>query len=168
MNSSTSAEDRKRVWDLIKDITIAMMVTSDKEGRWSARPMGSIQKDFDGSLWFFTDRKSLKVDELHANPKTLLAYSEPKDQSYVSITGKGRVVEDRAKIKELWSEGARVWFPKGPDDPGIALIAVDVDEAEYWDAPSATMVYAYGYLKARITGERPKTGELGEHGKVGF
>ena len=168
MNTSTSAEDRTKVWGLIKDISIAMMVTSDAAGRWSSRPMASIQKSFDDALWFMSDRRSLKTDELKSNPKVLLAYSDPKTQSYVSVTGKGRIVEDSAKVKELWSEGARVWFPKGPDDPNIALIAVEVEEAEYWDTHSSTMIYAYGYLKARLTGERPKGGELGDHGKVGF
>jgi general stress protein 26 len=40
-----------------------------------------------------------------------------------------RVVEDTQKLKELWTEGLRVWFPKGPDDPEIAILAVDVQEA---------------------------------------
>ena len=61
--------------------------------------------------------------------------------------------------RNLWSEGLRTWFPKGSDDPRIALIKVDVDMAEYWDSPSSTMVYAYGYLKAITTGERPNPGE---------
>jgi len=34
-----------------------------------------------------------------------------------------------------------------------------VKSAEYWDAPSSAVVYAYGYLKARLTGERPDPGE---------
>ena len=43
--------------------------------------------------------------------------------------------------------------------PRIALIKVDVDMAEYWDSPSSTMIYAYGYLKAITTGERHNPGE---------
>ncbi|MBX9739389.1 MAG: pyridoxamine 5'-phosphate oxidase family protein, partial [Beijerinckiaceae bacterium] len=53
----------------------------------------------------------------------------------------------------------RVWFPKGPDDPEITLLAVDVEEAEYWDAPSSAMIIAFGYAKARLTGEPPQMGE---------
>ena len=53
----------------------------------------------------------------------------------------------------------RTWFPKGIDDPEAALLKVAVDGAEYWDAPNSTMVHAYGYLKARLTGESPHPGE---------
>lgn len=55
------------------------------------------------------------------------------------------------------------WFPEGKDDPNIALLKVDVDQAEYWDAPGSRMVVAFDYLKARITGTAP---QLGENKKV--
>ena len=83
-------------------------------------------------------------------------------------SGNARIVHDKAKIKDLWSEAARVWFPKGPDDPQIALIAVEITDAEYWDSASSTMIYAYGYAKARLTGEPPSERALGENRKVSF
>jgi general stress protein 26 len=86
-------------------------------------------------------------------------------QDYVSLSGKARVVRHQAKVKQHWSEHARVWFPKGPEEGDIALIAVDVETAEYWDSPSATVVYACGYAKAALTSEPPK---MGENKKVVF
>ena len=59
-----------------------------------------------------------------------------------------------------------MWFPKGPDDPAICLIRVGVESAEYWDAPAASWVYAYGYVKARLTGEPPHN--VGENKVVNF
>ena len=100
-----------------------------------------------------------KLGEIAGDEHVLLAYSEPKDQNYVSVSGTATTTQDRAKIKELWSEPMRVWFPKGPEDDNITLIKVSIDSAEYWDAPSAAWVYAYGYVKARVTGEAPKAGE---------
>jgi len=35
-----------------------------------------------------------------------------------------------------------------------------VDSAEYWDTASSALVHAYGYVKARLTGEPPKTGDV--------
>ncbi|MDB5509174.1 MAG: ral stress protein 26 [Hyphomicrobiales bacterium] len=159
VEQSSSNEDRAKVWDLVKDMRIAMLVTKSMDGSMHSRPMASVQKDFDGRLWFMCREHSLKVDEIERNPDVLLAYSHSPQQHYVSIRGAASVVRDRAKINELWSEADRVWFPKGPDDPEIALLAVDVEEAEYWDAPSSAMVIAYGYAKARLSGEPPKMGE---------
>jgi general stress protein 26 len=163
---STSGEDRTKVWELIKDVQIAMLVTQDQSHKLSARPMAACNRDFnDGTLWFMAREGSPKLAELAESKNVLLAYSHPGKQDYVSLSGTARVVRDQAKVKELWSEPARVWFPKGPEEGDIALIAVDVETAEYWDSPSATVVYAYGYVKAAITGEPPK---VGENKKVAF
>jgi hypothetical protein len=44
-----------------------------------------------------------------------------------------------------------------------ALLKVAVEQAEYWDAPSSTMVYLYGVVKATLTGKGP---QAGEHAKL--
>ena len=156
---TSSKEDKAKVWDLVKDMKIAMLTTLSN-GRMHARPMASVQKDFDGPLWFMSRADSLKIDEIEKDPKVLLVYAHAPAQHYVTINGTARVVRERAKIHELWSEADRVWFPQGPDDPAIALLAVDVEQAEYWDAPTSAMVVAFAYAKARIAGEAP---DLGEH-----
>ena len=128
--------------------------------------MAAAQTSFDGELWFMSHGSTPKIGELSSDEHVLLAYSEPKSQNYVSVSGNARIVRDAAKIKDLWSEGLRVWFPKGPDDPEMALICVEVDSAEFWDSPSSAWVYAYGYAKARMTGESPT--DLGENKVVTF
>lgn len=157
----SEAEGRKKVLSLIKDIKFAMMATYAREGFIHARPMAARHEE-DGTLWFLTSRSAHTVDEVRADPRVLLTYAEPSDQHYVSITGSAQLSDDRSRIRELWSEPMRTWFPKGPDDPDIALIRVTPERAQYWDAPSSAVVYAYGYVKARLTGERPSPGEMGK------
>ena len=163
---SDSYNDRQKVWELIKDINIALLVTTGAGGALHGRPMAAMNKDFNGELWFASRDGTPKLDEIAEHTQVLLAYSEPKGQNYVSVSGTARIVRDSAKVKELWSEPARVWFPKGPDDPSIALICVKVESAEYWDSPSSAWVYAYGYAKARLTGEPPR--DVGENKVVNF
>ena len=136
-----------------------MMVTLAEDGHMHGRPMRAVNKEFDGTLWFFTNDHTPKTDEVQGDRRVLLAYSDPGSQNYVSISGTARVVRDEAKQKQLWSEPLRVWFPKGAEDPAIALLQVTVEGAEYWDSPSSTLVHAYGYLKAVTTGEPPKPGD---------
>ncbi len=45
-------------------------------------------------------------------------------------------------------------------DPQARLVKVVADSVEYWDSPSSTMVHAYGYVKARMTGEPPSPGDV--------
>ena len=166
--TTSSQSDRAKVWELVKDIRFAMMVTQDPDGSLHGRPMSAIQTEYDGTLWFMTRDASLKVEALEANPKVMLSYADIDEHHYVSLSGSARIVHDPAKVKELWSEAARVWFPNGPEDPQIALIAVEISTAEYWDSASSAMVYAYGYVKARLTGEPPSERALGENRKVSF
>ncbi len=164
--TSNGYGDRQKVWELIKDIRIALMVTTGDGGQMRGRPMAAMNKDFDGTLWFASREGAPKLGEIADNTHVLLAYSEPKSQNYVSVAGNATLTRDSAKVKALWSEPMRVWFPKGPDDPDIVLIRVDVESAEYWDAPSSAWVYAIGYAKARLTGEPPR--DVGENKVVNF
>jgi general stress protein 26 len=90
-----------------------------------------------------------------------LAYSDIDNAVYVTVAGTGAVVDDRAKIKELWREDFRGFFPKGPEEPNLTLIRVDIESGEYWDTPGNVLVRAFAYLKARTTGEKhqPTTDE---------
>ena len=157
-------EGAKKLYDLIKDVKVAMMTTSELDGSLHSRPMWSHEIDDAGDFWFFSRASTGKITELRKDSQVNLAFSDPSSQSYVSVAGRAEVVRDLAKVKELWSEGLRTWFPKGPDDPDIALIRVHPSAGEYWDSPSATVMQLYGYAKARLTGESPT--EFAENKKV--
>ena len=77
----------------------------------------------------------------------------------MSLSGRATLVQDRAAIDAHWSDILSTWFPKGKEDPDVALLRIEVSDAEYWDAPNSVMVHAYGYLKAKLTGVPPKGGD---------
>lgn len=158
----TDTNDTAKLWDMISSIEYAMMVTEDG-GTLRGRPMATSQTEFDGTLWFFTRPSSHKVSEVLQDQRVCLAYAHPGKQNYVSVSGTAKLVRDPAAIAQHWSEPLRTWFPKGKDDPDLGLLAVKVQQAEYWDAPSSTMLHAYGYLKSALTGVPP---DPGGHGKV--
>lgn len=150
-------EGAKKLFDLIKDIKVAMMTTSDPDGKLYSRPMWSGAADEVGDLWFFTREHSPKTDEIAKDREVNLAYSDPSSQNYVSIAGTAEIVTDPAVIADKWHADLTTWFPKGKDDPEIALIRVHPERGEYWDSPNATMLHLYGTVKAALTGESPKT-----------
>jgi general stress protein 26 len=144
---------------LIKGIRIAMLTTSESDGTLRSRPMATQQHDFDGELWFFTGKASHKVVEIGADMHVNLSYADPSDNRYVSISGAGRIVIDPQKAKELWNPMLKAWFPKGLEDPDLALLKVAPTQAEYWDSPSSGVVHAIGFMKAIFTGERANPGD---------
>jgi len=155
----TIEEARAKLGELIKGIQVAQLTTVEDDGSLRSRPMGTQDIEFDGTLWFFTQIQAPKVRELRAEEHVNVTYSDIDHDRFVSVSGRAQVVQDREKIDELWKPFLKAWFPQGKDDPQIALIRVDVDHAEYWDAPNSTMVKVVGFLKAVTTGEIYAPGE---------
>jgi general stress protein 26 len=156
---NTENNDVKKLAKLIKGIQIAMMTTRDDDGTLRARPMQTQSEEFDGTLWFFTQASSHKVHEIDHEHQVNLSYAEPGNNRYVSVSGTATLVRARAKIDELWTPVLKAWFPKGKDDPDVALLKVDVTKAEYWDSPSSTIVKLVGFTKAVLTGQQYRPGE---------
>ena len=153
------SDDAQKVYDMIKDIRVAMMTTLDADGSLHSRPMHGMKPDPQGDLWFFTRASAPKVNEVEREHAVNLGYADPKGQNYVSVSGRAQIVRDPARIAQFWSEPLRAWFPKGKDDPDIALMRVRPEKAEYWDSPSSTIVHMVGYAKAALTGKSPEPGE---------
>jgi general stress protein 26 len=119
---------------------------------------------WDGSLWFFTKKSSPKVQEAKQNlDQVNVSYSDPNQMSFVSISGKAELVDDKAKLKELWSPYLKVFFPQGLEDPDLTLMKVTANYGEYWDSPSNKMVQLYSMVKAAAT-KNPQA--LGENEKI--
>jgi general stress protein 26 len=156
--TETKQETIKKLNELIKDIKIAMLTTNDANVLRS-RPMATQDTEFNGELWFFTSKQTHKAEEIAKDSRVNVSYSEPDDNRYISMSGMAELVDDRAEIEELWSPVYQAWFPKGLDDPNIILLKITVEQAEYWDATSSSLVEAFGLLKALVTGEQASGGD---------
>ena len=168
-STSSGAADRQKairaLGDMIRDIKFAMLTTVARDGRLRSRPMATVETTFDGDLWFFTDLNSPKVEEIDAHPQVNVSYAAPDRQSYVSVSGTATHIADRQKLEIFWNPIYKVWFPQGLDDPHLGLLKIAVEEAEYWDTHSSTMVQLAGFMKAVVTGRRANPGE---HEKIGW
>ena len=153
MSETAHQGDVEKLGKLIKGIKFAMLTTAMPDGTLRSRPMATQQVEFDGVLWFFTQYNSGKVDEIRNDQHVNVSYADPSDNRYVSVSGRAMIVRDRKKSEELWTELHRAWFPKGLDDPNLALLRVDVHDAEYWDGPSSKVVQLAGFVKAMVTGK---------------
>ena len=125
-----------------------------------SRPMGAFVRREEGAIYFFTDERAHKDDEISRYPQVCLAFADTSGQKYVSISGLAQISADREKIEELWAIPAKAWW-KTPDNPAIRLIKVTPQEAEYWDAPG-NIVSSFKVAFALVTGGYPEA----EHKKL--
>ena len=154
-------EAQEKIGTLIKGIHICMMTTVAEDGSIDARPMAVQNKPFEGTVWFLTRGSSEKVDEVKKDRHVTLCFAEPSSSKYVTLKGKASVSEDRSKIHDLWNEMYKAWFPKGEDDPDIAVLRVDVSEGDYWEASASKVLFYAKYAIAAATGGSVPVGESG-------
>lgn len=152
-----SSDEVAKVRELVKDEKIAMLTTVATDGSLVSRPMGVQAVDFDGDLWFFAAADSHKVAEIARDSAANAAFSG--STSWVSVSGRASLVRDRDTIRELWNTVADAWFPDGPDSPGVVLIRLHADSAEYWDSPGGRVATLFSLVKAKVTGSRYDGGE---------
>jgi general stress protein 26 len=124
-----------------------------------ARPLEARPDREAGIIWFLTDVRSPKDDEVAACPDVGLVFIDATDKAYLSITARAEIARDPAKAAEIWKSTYKVWWPGGPDDPTLRLLRVDPLTAELWDGPASSAVAAFEFAKAKITGTKPNLGE---------
>jgi general stress protein 26 len=144
--------------DKIKDIQVAMMTTQVPGGNFHTRPMAALEMDPDGTLWFFTYQDSNKVQEIEQNNHIALGFSAPGPETYVSLSARAEISQDKAKIDQLWGDFLKTWFPEGKDDPRLCLIKVNAHAGEYWDRPGGKMLLLFEVAKGYLTGQPDTSG----------
>lgn len=144
----------KKFRKLVNDINICMFITINRAEHEHTRPMATIEVEDDGTMWFFTDIRSVKVEEVTMDKLVHLTYAHPGKDSYMDVWGLANVVTDEQQKKDKWNPIVKAWFPKGPEDPNIALLRVRPTEVYYWDSETGKMVQFLQMAASVITGKR--------------
>lgn len=151
-----------RVWEVIEKVGVAMLTTR-RGDRLRARPMEARPDPDGGIIWFLTDVRGAKDDEIKVASEIGLTFIDSDSRAYLSLTGQASVLRDPSQAKAIWKKTDDVWWPDGPLDPNVCLLRVELATAELWDGPSNAAAAAFEFAKARLTGQKP---DLGENRKV--
>jgi general stress protein 26 len=147
-----------RVWDIIEKTGVGMLVTRFSGGM-RARPLEPRPDRDEGVIYFVTDVRGTKDDEIEAAPEVAFIIIDHEDKAYLSISGHAEVMRDDAKAAEIWKKTDDMWWPEGPSDPNLRVLRLVPELAELWDGPSNSAAAAYEFAKARLTGQKPNLGE---------
>ncbi len=155
-------EKREHVRKLVAGFDTAMLVTTGLAGGLRSRPLSIAKNREDDTLYFATAFDSEKVHEIERNSNVNVVLQDGR--RFVSLTGRARIVHDRALIHELWSESWKIWFPEGETDPSLCLLAVEPLEAAYWDGAGAIgLKYLFEMARAYVTNTRPQSDDDEHH-----
>lgn len=160
-----TAKKLDEMYELIEGIEHALMTTRRADGLLVTRPMATQKRDPLADLWFVTDVRTHKVDEMKREPNVCLGYMNAKTMEWVSVSGTATISQDRATIRRVHQPDWKAWFPDeggdmngGPDDPRLALILVDAAAVHYMKAKHSRPVALFEIARGMVTGKEPDVG----------
>jgi general stress protein 26 len=147
-----------RVWDILDKHSVGMLTTRFAGGL-RARPLDARPDRKAGAILFLTDIRGLKDDEIEAHAEVCFSVVDADDNAYLSIAGSAAVTQDSIAAARIWKKADDAWWPDGPQDKHVRVLRIDPSLAELWDGPASTMVAAFEFARARLTGDKPALGE---------
>ncbi len=154
-----SAKDpSERIWELMKDIGIAMVVTHTGNGdEVRARPMAARPEVEDNAIYFLTDADTPKDGEIEHDSHVCIAFADTRGQRFVSVTGTAEVFANSAMAERVWKTADKAFW-KDHYDPRIRVIRVTPEQGEYWEG-AGLIASVVSMITAGAKGERPNFGE---------
>jgi general stress protein 26 len=148
----------------IAGLPVAMVTAIDGQGMPSTRPLKTQEFDDNGVLWFFVSSEGTLARGVEHNPRVNVSYSDPGHGLYVAISGYARLVYDPERIFALWEDGLETWFEEGPLDRRLAILRIDIDQAEYWAEGSRGVIRLIALAHAALRREAPQP--AAEHSRL--
>ena len=117
--------------EIISSSNYCALITVDSIGEAHARTMEVYPPEKDFTIWFGTNIKSRKVQEIKHNPRLTIYYAGLGDNGYVSILGKGILVNNKSKIAKYWRKEWENYFMDKKDFVLIKVIPEKMEIISY-------------------------------------
>lgn len=144
--------------DLWKKMAESPFVMLGLEGGGHSEPLtAQLDPDQVDTLFFFIG----KDNRAAKGGRGMVQFVSKGHDYFACLAGSARIDNDFAQIEKLWNKQAEAWFPGGKDDPNLALLRFDIDDAELWE----TDMSLTGKAKM-LFGGTVRTSEAGSHAHV--
>lgn len=148
-------------WERLGGINAGLLGT--KSGAARLVPMSHQLRKGDPTVWFITARDTDVARAAAAgDADALYVVAEGGKGLYAVIEGRLAISNDPQLRDDLWSVVADSYFEDGKDDPDVCILGLTADRAEVWLTPTSGIVFAFGLVRAQLTGQQPDTGSHGE------
>lgn len=151
------SEFQQRIWGILNDHPVVMMTTV-VDGKARTRPMsGHIDRE-GHRLLFVTHSHTGPIEEIDLGQTVSIAISDEDHNFYAAIECEASRIDDAELLRSIWNPITGAWFPGGPDDPDVTLLALHPISAEIWNGPSSGVMIAFKLATAKILGRTPDLG----------
>ena len=135
-------EIKEKFWKALKsDMTMFLGKAEGEDGH--ARPMTAQLEDdgfqgnlYNGPIWFFTSVDNGLYQQISGGDRAMAHFTSKGHDVWATVHGTLSTSPDLDTLDKLWHRFVAAWY-EGTDDPKIALIRLDPENAEIWiDASS--------------------------------
>lgn len=153
--AATDELDQADVVKILRSRDSVMLATALADGKILAHPMAPQQVTEEADVWFFLALDGDQAKALQTNPEVNISLTEAGN--WLSVAGRVKFVDDKAKVDELWSDSAKAWFDDRRD-PNLGLIKVVTHSAQHWGLPGGKASGLFRMARSKLTGDRPSGG----------
>lgn len=134
----TPQELERKFWDaLSSDRTMMLGLHAVAEGH--TRPMTAMLDEDRRSMWFFTVKDNAMVHQLDQGHRAVATFTAKDHALFATLHGTLLVESNPAMIDRLWNSHIAAWYEGGRNDPNIALLRLDPEQAEIWENASSLL-----------------------------
>jgi len=113
---------------IIDSAKCRVLISVDETGKPQARTMSPFTPEDNWVIWLGTFPASRKVKQIQKNPNVIVYYYDTQGMSYVSVSGKAKIVNDPTLKAKYWVEGWKKFYPN--KDKDYILIEVTPERLE--------------------------------------
>ncbi|QPH54991.1 pyridoxamine 5'-phosphate oxidase family protein [Pontivivens ytuae] len=137
-----------QLWEQLADQTAGMLGLHGVDQHM--QPMAHIVDRDAKALYFFTKKSTDLVRAM--GPNSMAHFTLISDDHDYHACMKGPLVldNDEAKIEKMWSNVVAAWYEQGKDDPDLALIRMDLQDAAIWASTNSSLKFGWEIAKANV------------------
>lgn len=111
LNDSANVKLLNAAREIMVNTGTCALITLDNEGRPRARTMDPFLPEDNFTVWFGTNSKSRKVDQIKNDPRVTLYYFDSESSGYVMIHGIAQLIDDSKKKEKYWKKEWEAYYP---------------------------------------------------------
>jgi general stress protein 26 len=141
MADETPAEREARLresfWEALDDspfMMLGLQGVEDSRTRPMTAQVDSPDADDGGTIYFFGAKSESLVQAIGGGHRAVATYVSKDHKVFAHLHGTLVVSNDREVIERLWNPMIASWYKDGKDDPDLALIRFDAEQADVWEA----------------------------------
>lgn len=158
----TDAEREQRLrnsfWEALDDSPFVMLgiqgVEDSRTRPMTAQVDAGEEGDTEdgGTIYFFAAHSEPLVQGLADSDRAVATYASRDHKVFAHIHGRLVLDQDREVIDRLWNPFIASWYKDGKNDPDLALLRFETENAEVWEAQGGSTLLAAGL---KILGRDP-------------